>query len=414
MQGKRIKLTWESMTDLGIKNATILLPDGQMLLGQQVLIKDGRIADVGDHETLLQTLPDKAITDANGALLTPGFVDCHSHVVYAEPRLAAFRLRQAGLSYAEIAAQGHGIAETVTSTRKASFDMLLERSLPRVQAMIRNGVTTLEIKSGYGLDKDTEAKMLAVARAIGDILPIRIKTTYLGAHALPPEFRTRDAYLKYICEEVLPFLHQEKLVDAVDMFVEHLAFNLEDMHTLYSKAAELGLPVKCHAEQLSCLGASAAASSYRALSCDHLEFLDEAGVLAMAASGTVAVLLPGAWFYLQETHKPPIALLRQHGVHMAIATDCNPGSSPSTSLPFMMHLAATRFGMSVPEVMQGVTQHAAKALGMQMELGSISVGKVADLLLWSVNETTSLCYYFGDVLPHRRMYNGRWCTNDNL
>lgn len=402
------------MRDLGIKNATILLSSGQMLAGQHLVIRNGRIANMGSNESLLDALDDQDVTDAKGGLLTPGFIDCHSHVVYAEPRLAAFRLRQAGLNYAEIAAQGHGIAETVASTRQASFDTLLERTLPRVQAMIRNGVTTLEIKSGYGLDKNHEAKMLAVARAIGNRLPIRIKTTYLGAHALPPEFHVRKDYLRYVCDEVLPFLYQEKLVDAVDIFVEHLAFDLDDMHALFAKAAELGLPVKCHAEQLSTFGASAAASQHKALSCDHLEFLDETGVRAMAESGTVAVLLPGAWFYLQESRKPPIALLRQYNVPMAIATDCNPGSCPSTSLPFMMHLAATRFDLGIPEVMQGVSLHAAQALGLKAELGSIEVGKIADLLLWSVNETTSLCYYFGDVLPHRRMFNGQWCTNDNF
>lgn len=402
------------METLGIRNASVLSREGVIQTGRQVLIQDGRIRYVGSDEKPLEAVVAANITDAKGALLTPGFIDCHSHVVFAEPRLSAFRLRQEGLSYSEIAARGHGIAETVASTRKASFDVLLARTLPRIQAMIRNGVTTLEIKSGYGLDKKTEAKMLKVARKIGELLPIRIKTTYLGAHALPPEFQSRKDYMRFICDEVLPDLHEQGLVDAVDIFVEHLAFDLDDMTRLYDNARAFGLPVKCHAEQLSLMGASQKAASYQALSCDHVEYLDEVSIRAMAQSGTVAVLLPGAWFYLQEARKPPVAMLRRQGVPMAIASDCNPGSCPSTSLPLMMHLAATRFGLSIPEVMQGVTGHAAQALGLQAELGSVDAGKIADLLLWSVNETTSLCYYFGDVLPHRRMYGGQWCANDNF
>lgn len=397
-------------------NAAIIDEQGQQLNDHAVAIKEGRISWCGPTAELPADLREHAqfSEDCYGQLLTPGLIDCHTHLVYAGNRASEFKLKLEGASYADIAKMGGGILSTVKQTRAASEEDLIAQSLPRILALKKEGVTTVEIKSGYGLDLINELKMLRVAKRLGELSGLRVKTTFLGAHALAPEFNKEESqvYVDLVCDKMMPAVKEMDLADAVDVFCESIAFSLQQTEQIFLKAQSLGLAIKCHAEQLSNLGASALASQLGALSCDHLEFLDAAGIAAMAQANTVAVLLPGAYYFLREKKAPAIELLRAAGVGMAIATDSNPGSSPTTSLLLMMNMACQLFSLTVAEALAGVTHQAARALGIADEVGSIAVGKVADLNLWSVNDAAALCYYFAYPLPHRTMIAGQWISTD--
>lgn len=391
-------------------NATVIDAQANQLYEQAIAIKNGLILWCGAQAELpSQFLEMPNQENCQGKLITPGLIDCHTHLVYAGNRAAEFQLKLEGVSYADIAKAGGGIISTVQQTRNASEDELLQQSLPRILALKNEGVTTVEIKSGYGLDLANELKMLRVAKQLGELTGLRVKKTFLGAHAVPPEFKSNSqAYVDVVCQDMLPALKEANLVDAVDVFCESIGFSLRQTEQIFQMARSLNLPIKCHAEQLSNLGASELAAEFGALSCDHLEFLDEKGAYALAKANTVAVLLPGAYYFLREKHKPPIDLLRQAGVGMAIATDCNPGSSPTASLRLMMSMGCQLFSLSVPEVLSAVTSQAAKALGLEQEIGKIAPGMAADLLLWSINDSAALCYYFAYPIPHRMMIAGEW------
>ncbi len=346
--------------------------------------------------------------DLDGAWLTPGLIDCHTHSVFGGNRSIEFEQRLQGQSYAEIAAQGGGILSTVRATREASEQELLNGALQRIQQLRREGVTTIEIKSGYGLDLLNERKMLRVIREIGHRLPLTVRSTCLAAHALPPEFADRkDDYIDYVCEVMLPALHAERLIDAVDAFCEHLAFSPAQVERVFQTAQGLELPLKLHAEQLSALGGSSLAARYQALSADHLEYMTEADVEAMAASGTVAVLLPGAFYLLRETQYPPIQSLIQHGVPIALSTDLNPGTSPMLSLRLAMNMGCTLFQLTPEQVLAGVTCHAAQALGLQDSHGSLEVGKVADFVAWQVSHPAEIVYWLGGGIDKRVVQHGQ-------
>jgi imidazolonepropionase len=361
-----------------------------------VVISAGLIQWVGPEKELpveFNGLPEK---DLDGRLLTPALIDCHTHLVYGGSRATEFELRLEGASYEEISRSGGGILSTVTATRTATEEELFSQSLPRFDALLAEGVGTVEIKSGYGLDLETEIIMLRVARKLGSERNVRVKTSFLGAHAIPPEFKGKaDAYIDFVCEDVLPLVHEEKLADTVDGFCENIAFSTKQIYRVFDKATALGLPVKLHAEQLSNLGGAALAANYGALSADHLEYLDEAGVQAMAKSGTVAVFLPGAFYTLRETQFPPLNSLRKAGVPLAIATDCNPGSSPLTSILLCMNMACTLFRMTPEEALSGVTRVAAQALGIGHEVGTIEIGKKAEFAVWNVDQPAELAYRIG-------------------
>ncbi|MBV6289816.1 imidazolonepropionase [Pseudomonas aegrilactucae] len=371
-----------------------------------IVTSAGRIDWVGPRHALPDLLPDSTV-DLGGAWVTPGLIDCHTHAVFGGNRSGEFEQRLQGVSYAEIAAQGGGIASTVRATRAASEDQLYASALRRVQALMRDGVTTLEIKSGYGLDLANEGKMLRVARRLGETLALTVRTTCLAAHALPPEYTGRaDDYIEHVCEQMLPALAAEGLVDAVDAFCEYLAFSPAQVERLFLKARELGLPVKLHAEQLSSLHGSSLAARYQALSADHLEFMDEDDAIAMANAGTVAVLLPGAFYFLRETQLPPMDALRRHGVKIAIASDLNPGTSPALSLRLMLNMACTLLRMTPEEALAGVTVHAATALGLGDSHGSLEVGKVADFVAWDIERPADLAYWLGGDLQKRIVRHG--------
>ena len=366
------------------------------ILNGALAIKNGQIAWLGAEKDLPADAHAAETHDGQGAWLTPGLIDCHSHIVYAGNRSNEFEARLNGVAYEAIARAGGGILSTVNATRAADFDDLLAQSLPRVQRLLAEGVTTLEIKSGYGLDLDTEAKMLRVARHIGEILPVTVHTTFLGAHAVPPEYKGRaDDYITYICEVMLPALQAEGLVDAVDAFCEHIGFSSEQTERVFHAAAELNLPVKLHAEQLSDQHGAALVARFNGLSADHLEYLSADGIAAMAAHGTVAVLLPGAYYFLRETKLPPLQALREAGVPMAVSMDCNPGTSPMTSLLLAMNMACTMFKMTPQEALAGTTVHAAQALGQQGRVGQLAVGQAADLALWQIARPADLAYAMG-------------------
>ncbi len=362
-------------------------------------IAQGRIAWIGQAGPRPRAT---TVIDAAGQWITPGLIDCHTHLVYAGSRAREFDLRLKGASYEAIARAGGGIASTVRATRQADASVLLEQARPRLKALMREGVTTVEIKSGYGLDRETELTMLRAARRLGEEEGITVRTTFLGAHALPPEYAGRaDDYIDAVCNDMLPAAAQAGLVDAVDAFCENIGFDAAQVERVFQAARRLGLPVKLHAEQLSNLGGSALVARFGGLSSDHLEHLDEAGAQALAAAGTVAVLLPGAYYFLRDTHTPPIALLRKHGVAMAVSTDCNPGTSPLASLLLMLNMACTLFRLTPAEALNGVTHAAARALGMQDEIGSLEVGKRADLAFWQVDDLAELCYSYGTHTPVR-------------
>lgn len=336
------------------------------------------------------------VIDGKGAWLTPGLIDCHTHIVYGGNRANEFEMRLEGKSYQEIANAGGGIISTVQATRAASENELFNSALKRLTALHQQGVTTIEIKSGYGLDTNNEVKMLNVANLLAKALPITIKKTFLGAHALPVEYKNRaDDYIHLVCEQMLPKIAEQQLADAVDVFCEDIGFSIKHTKQVFTAAQKYNLPVKVHAEQLSNLGGTALAAKYNALSSDHIEFLDEAGVIAMKEANMTAVLLPGAFYFLRETQLPPIALLRKHDVSMAIATDINPGSSPISSLQLMLNMACTLFRLTPIEALAGVTCNGAKALGLENEKGQLAVGFDADIALWDITQPAELCYQFG-------------------
>jgi imidazolonepropionase len=366
-----------------------------------IAARDGHIVHIGPDAV------DAARTiDCGGRLITPGLIDCHTHLVHAGNRATEFELRLEGASYEEIARAGGGIVSTMRQTREASEAELVEQALPRLDALIGEGVTTVEIKSGYGLDPGSERKMLRAARALGEQRPVRVATTFLGAHALPPEFAGRaDAYIDAVCDDMLPALGG--LADAVDAFCEGIGFSPAQVERVFDAARNQGLPVKLHAEQLSNHHGAALAARCGALSADHLEHLDEVGVAAMAASGTVATLLPGAYYFTRETKLPPIDALRAAGVPIALATDSNPGTSPMTSLLLVMNMAATLFRMTVEECLLGVTRNAAAALGLSGEIGTLEIGKACDLAIWNVSEPAELVYRIGFNPLHARVFGGK-------
>ena len=384
-------------------------PYGQ-LENAAIGIKDRKIAWIGAHTQITPYFTHyqlQQITDANGHWITPGLIDCHTHIVYGGNRSNEFEARLHGANYQDIAAQGGGIVSTVRSTREANIEELFAQSEKRLLALIKEGVTSIEIKSGYGLDLETERKMLKVARALGDKHNIHVSTTYLAAHALPPEYKDRvDDYIEQVCQW-LPILHSEGLVDAVDGFCENIAFTAEQIKRVFEVARSLNLPVKLHSEQLSNIGASALVAEYQGLSSDHLEHLVEDDIKKMAASNTVAVLLPGAFYTLRDTKLPPIEELRKHQVPMAISTDCNPGTSPLTSLLLAMNMGCTLFYMTPEEVLAGATVHAAQALGLAHK-GRIEVGCDADLALWDITRPADLAYQMGLNPIEGIMAKGEW------
>ena len=367
------------------------------LIDDAALLVDGEtLAWVGERRALPSELAARCtqVHEAAGALVTPGLIDCHTHLVYSGDRAREFELRLNGATYEEIAQAGGGIVSTVKATRAASDEELALHSGARLARLVAEGVTTVEIKSGYGLALAHERKTLRVARALGNTLPVEVRTTFLGAHAVPPEFAGRtDDYVDAVIA-MLPVLHAEGLVDAVDAFCERIAFSPAQTDRVFTAARALGLPVKLHAEQLSDSGGAQLAARHGALSCDHLEWLSDEGAAAMAAAGSVAVLLPGAFYFLRETRLPPVALLRQHGVPMAVSTDCNPGSSPCTSLLLMLNMACTLFRLTPEEALAGVTRHAAAALGLH-DRGMLAPGLRADFVLWQVAQPAELSYAIG-------------------
>lgn len=372
----------------------------------RVVIDGGRIVAVGEADEI--AIPGSAeVIDCEGRWATPGLIDCHTHLVHAGNRAKEFEMRLAGASYEEIARAGGGIVSSVRQVREASEADLVAQTLPRLDALFAEGVTTVEVKSGYGLTVEDELKMLRAARQLAEKRPVAITTTYLGAHATPADYKGRNR--DFIEDVVLPGLkaaQAQGLVDAVDGFCEGIAFSPDEMRLVFDAARSLGLPVKLHADQLSNLHGAALAAEYQALSADHLEYIDEDGASAMTKAGTVAVLLPGAYYFIRETKKPPVELFRKHGTAIALATDCNPGTSPLTSLLLTMNMAATLFHMTVEECLLGVTRNAARALGRLDTIGTIEVGKQADLAIWSVESPAELVYRIGFNPLHQRIWNG--------
>jgi len=384
-------------------------PYGEIQRGA-VAAKDGKIAWVGFAADLPGHAVDLAreVRRCENAWITPGFVDCHTHLVFGGDRAREFEMRLQGKSYEEIARAGGGIVSTVAATRAASREDLVASAAKRLAGLTREGVTTVEIKSGYGLDLETEIKMLEAAGELGARGDVRVKRTFLGLHALPPEFKDdRAAYVQLVADVMIPAIGAAGLADAVDAFCENIGFTAEEVDYVFSAARQNGLAVKLHAEQLSNQNGAALAARYQALSADHLEYLDDAGIAAMAANGTVAVLLPGAFYFLRETQLPPIAALRAAGVKMAVASDCNPGTSPMTSPLAALNMACTLFRLTPEEALAGITREGARALGMQDDAGTLEVGKACDLAVWDVKSPAELCYWLGAPLMRERVFAGR-------
>ena len=380
------------------------------------MIEKGAIAIEGDRIAWLGAMADlpgqaaelaSDVTDCRGQLVTPGLIDCHTHLVYGGDRCEEFAMRLNGASYEEIARAGGGINATVKATRAASEEALYQYALPRLKRLMADGVTTVEIKSGYGLALAHEAKQLRAARRLGNEFPVSVKTTFLGAHALPAEFNGRsDEYIDAVCNEMMPAIHQQGLADAVDAFCEGIGFSVEQTERVFNAAGKHGLPVKLHAEQLSDSGGSALAAKHNALSADHLEYLNNDDIALMKKSGTVAVVLPGAFYCLRETKLPPIQALRDAGVPIALATDCNPGSSPVVSLLLMLSMGCTLFHITPEEALAGVTRNAARALGMIDDVGTLEVGKRADVVLWRAKNPAQLSYLVADLPCEKVLYAG--------
>ena len=394
-----------------LTNATLATFSGQEpygLVSNGALVIEGeRIVWAGPATEVPEGFRSWPARDLEGLLVTPALIDCHTHIVFGGDRSAEFEMRLNGATYEDIARAGGGILSTVSATRDSSVEQLVAKALPRVDALIREGVGVLEIKSGYGLDLATERRMLQAARQVGIERGLVVRTTFLGAHAVPPEYAGRaDEYVDFVAAEVLPTLAEEGLVDAVDAFCENIAFSVEQVDRVFDVAHQLGLPIRIHAEQLSDLGGARLAASYGALSADHLEYLSPSDVPVLADAGTVAVLLPGAYYFLNETRLPPIESFREHGVKMGVATDCNPGSSPLLSLLTAVNMACTLFGLSPHEALAGATRESARALGLQAEYGRLEPGMVADLAIWAVNAPAELAYYMGGNPLVERWQNG--------
>ncbi|WP_231101503.1 imidazolonepropionase [Pseudoalteromonas luteoviolacea] len=376
--------------DAQIEGAYGVIENGAVMIKGDTIVWLGKESDLPEFDAL-----STPVTSAKGAWLTPGLIDCHTHILFAGSRAEEFEKRLNGVSYQEIAEQGGGIATTVKATRLASKETLFVAAKERLNALLREGVTTVESKSGYGLDTETELKLLEVNQILDEHHPVQIQSTFLGAHALPPEYKCdSDGYIDLVCDEMLPLVAERNLADAVDVFCENVGFSHAQTKRVFERATELGLKVKCHAEQLSNQHGSELVAEFNGLSADHIEYLDERGVVAMAKSGTVAVILPGAFYFLRETQYPPIELLRKHGVPIAIASDFNPGTAPLCSLRLMLNMACTLFKMTPEEALLGATRHAAQALGLQ-DRGVLKVGSKADIAMWQIQHPAELSYQFG-------------------
>lgn len=374
-----------------------------------IVIKNGRIEAITNQSV---DTTHSFVVDCTGKLVTPGLIDAHTHLIFEGNRANEFEMRLQGVPYQTIAAQGGGILSTVNATRKASICQLVETALPRLDGLLQSGVTSVEVKSGYGLTLEDEIKMLKAAKELEQHRRVKITTTLLAAHALPPEYKDRsDDYIEHICQEIIPLVAEQELATSVDVFCESIGFNLEQTEKVFRCAIEHGLKVKGHTEQLSNLGGTALTARYNGLSADHIEYLDQQGVEALAKSGTVAMLLPGAFYFLRETQKPPIELLRQHKVPMALATDINPGTSPFADLTLMMNMGCTLFGLTPEESLRGVTCHAAKALGYGDSRGQVSVGFDADLSIWNIDHPADLSYQVGVPRLYARIVDGAICND---
>lgn len=390
------------------KGAEGYLPSQPMTL----VISSGKIESISSRAdvSIPNLYAEYPTIDCQNRVLTPGLIDCHTHLVFAGNRANEFEMRLNGVPYQTIAKQGGGIISTVKATRKASESELIELALPRLEGLIRSGVTSVEVKSGYGLTLNDELKMLRAAKALEDHKRIKVSTTLLAAHALPPEYAGKpDKYIDYVCQEIIPTAAQENLTDSVDVFCESIGFNLEQTEKVFCAAKANGLAIKGHTEQLSNLGGSALAASYNALSVDHIEYLDSVGVNALANSNTVATLLPGAFYFLRETQLPPIQLLREKDIPMAIATDFNPGTSPFADLTLMMNMGCTLFGLTPEEALRGVTCHAAQAIGHAQTRGCLEVGMEADISIWDIEHPADLSYQVGVPRLFQRIVNGAIC-----
>ncbi|WJG27379.1 imidazolonepropionase [Vibrio furnissii] len=371
-----------------------------------VLIQNGQMTAISTKA--IDT--DAKRIDCSGKLITPGLIDCHTHLIYAGNRANEFEMRLQGIPYQTIAAQGGGIISTVKATRRASVDELVELALPRLDGLLKSGVTSVEVKSGYGLTLNDEVKMLRAAKALENHRRVKITTTLLAAHALPPEYIGRaDDYIEHVCQTIIPQVAEEKLATSVDVFCESVGFNLAQTERVFQCAQAHGLQIKGHTEQLSNLGGTALTARYQGLSADHIEYLDEEGVKALAKSGTIATLLPGAFYFLRETQKPPVATLRAYQVPMALATDMNPGTSPFADLTLMMNMGCTLFGLTPEETLRGVTVHAAKALGFAETRGQVATGFDADLAIWNIDHPADLSYQVGVPQLHARIVDGAFC-----